>query len=227
LSFLDESSIPPVLGRRANATLLMLARNSDLDQAVRSVRRMEDRFNRRFRYPWTFLNDEDFNENFKLRIAALTSSETTFGVVPSEQWVQPSWINEHRATYERQLMINDHVIYGGSVSYRNMCRFNSGVCNRVLRALEPRLIAAAVLFQASASTTLPMVLARRVCENQFVLVQTEINTITRPDVHYHCDIDFDPFLFMQDSNKTYGFTIALHEYQRTIETLWPTVKGTF
>ncbi len=25
-----------------------------------------------------------------------------------------------------------------------------------------------------------------------------------PDVHFHCDIDFDPFLFMEDHNKTYG-----------------------
>jgi hypothetical protein len=49
----------------------------------------------------------------------------------------------------------------------------------------------------------------------------------RPDVHFHCDIEFDPFLFMQDNNKTYGFTIALYEYQRTIETLWPTVKGLY
>ena len=25
-----------------------------------------------------------------------------------------------------------------------------------------------------------------------------------PDVHFRCDIDFDPFLFMEDHNKTYG-----------------------
>jgi alpha 1,2-mannosyltransferase len=29
---------------------------------------------------------------------------------------------------------------------------------------------------------------------------------------------------MEDTNKTYGFTIALYEYRRTIETLWPTVQ---
>ena len=26
---------------------------------------------------------------------------------------------------------------------------------------------------------------------------------SRPDVHFHCDLDYDPFLFMQDHNKTY------------------------
>jgi hypothetical protein len=52
-------------------------------------------------------------------------------------------------------------------------------------------------------------------------------TQSRPDVEFFCDIEFDPFLFMEDNNKTYGFTISLYEYQRTIETLWPTVKGIF
>lgn len=26
----------------------------------------------------------------------------------------------------------------------------------------------------------------------------------RPDVRYFCDLDYDPFLFMEDSNKIYG-----------------------
>ena len=33
-----------------------------------------------------------------------------------------------------------------------------------------------------------------------------------------------PFLFMEENNKTYGFTIAIFEYQRTIESLWDTVR---
>ena len=24
-----------------------------------------------------------------------------------------------------------------------------------------------------------------------------------PDVHFHCDVNYDPFLFMEDHNKTY------------------------
>jgi len=43
----------------------MLARNSDLEGAVRSVRELEDRFNRQFGYPYVFLNEEPFTDNFK------------------------------------------------------------------------------------------------------------------------------------------------------------------
>lgn len=53
------------LRRRANATLLMLARNSEVDGAVRSVREMEDRFNRKYHYPWVFLNEQPFSDEFK------------------------------------------------------------------------------------------------------------------------------------------------------------------
>lgn len=43
----------------------MLARNSDLKGALLSVRAMEDRFNRRYNYPYVFLNEEEFSEDFK------------------------------------------------------------------------------------------------------------------------------------------------------------------
>ena len=56
---------------RANATILMLARNSDVEGAVRSVRELEDRFNRKFGYPWVFLNEEDFDDNFKRYVESL------------------------------------------------------------------------------------------------------------------------------------------------------------
>ncbi|KAF9436101.1 alpha 1,2-mannosyltransferase 2.4.1 [Entomortierella beljakovae] len=46
-----------------------------------------------------------------------------------------------------------------------------------------------------------------------------------PDVKYSCDIDFDPFLYMQDNNKKYAFTISLYEYPETIHGLWNTTKG--
>jgi alpha 1,2-mannosyltransferase len=47
----------------------MLARNSDVDDAVRSVREMEDRFNAKYRYPWVFLNEEPFSDDFKRCVA--------------------------------------------------------------------------------------------------------------------------------------------------------------
>ena len=52
-------------GSRANATFVILARNSDLEGTIRAVRSIEDRFNRDYRYPYVFLNDEPFSDDFK------------------------------------------------------------------------------------------------------------------------------------------------------------------
>ena len=57
----------------------------------------------------------------------MINGEVTFGLVPHEHWFQPDWIDEDRARAGREKMVADNIIYGGSVSYRNMCRFNSGV----------------------------------------------------------------------------------------------------
>lgn len=74
----DHHEAPPhTEARRANATLLMLARNSDIDGAVSSVRAVEDRFNAKFGYPWVFLNEVPFSDEF--RRCALFTTLLSFG----------------------------------------------------------------------------------------------------------------------------------------------------
>lgn len=44
------------------ATMVMLVRNREIREALSSMRSVEDRFNRKFHYPWTFLNDKPFTK---------------------------------------------------------------------------------------------------------------------------------------------------------------------
>ncbi|KAL4792995.1 nucleotide-diphospho-sugar transferase [Aspergillus venezuelensis] len=46
-----------------------------------------------------------------------------------------------------------------------------------------------------------------------------------PGVELFCDIPYDPFLFMKENDKKYSFVISMYEYEKTIPTLWDTVKG--
>lgn len=46
-----------------------------------------------------------------------------------------------------------------------------------------------------------------------------------PGIKLFCDLDYDPFVFMQLNDKKYGFTISLHEYPATIPTLWDETKA--
>jgi alpha 1,2-mannosyltransferase len=127
----QASSSPP---RRANATLVMLARNTDLNGVISSVEQLEARFNRKFNYPWVFLNDEPFSTDFKRyvitlsraaslscfvrRVSVLTDADVSFGLVPKEHWVQPDWIDEGRAQEGRNKLVRQGVIYGGKFIIR-------------------------------------------------------------------------------------------------------------
>ncbi|KAH9018225.1 glycosyltransferase family 15 protein [Lactarius deliciosus] len=183
----DEEHVPDAV-LRANATLLMLSRNSEIDGAVRTVKELEDQFNHKYRYPWVFLNEQPFTEDFKRRVSILTSGPVYFEKIPDKYWYQPKWINETYAQEERRKMEDDGVIYGDSVSYRNMCRYNSGFFYR-----------------------------------QPLLQNFKYYWRIEPGTSFHCDVNFDPFVFMQENNKVYGFTITLYEFPRTIESLWSTV----
>lgn len=175
--------------RKANAAFVILARNGDLKGISSSVKQMEDRFNKKFKYPYVFLNEEPFSDEFKKQMNSIIGSSAEFGLIPHDHWYQPASIDETRASAAREKMIKNQVIYGGSVPYRNMCRYNSGFFFR------------------------------------HELVQKyKYYWRIEPDVTFYCDIDYDPFLIMQDQNKTYGFTVSLYEYPETIPTLWDTVK---
>lgn len=111
---------------RANATFVTLARNSDLWEIVKSIRQVEDRFNRNYGYDWVFLNDKPFNAEFKAVTTSLISGKTHYGEISHEHWSFPDFIDQDKARKVREDMAQRKIIYGDSVSYRHMCRFESG-----------------------------------------------------------------------------------------------------
>ncbi|KAK4154560.1 nucleotide-diphospho-sugar transferase [Chaetomidium leptoderma] len=113
-------------GPRMNATFVTLARNSDVWEIAKSIRQVEDRFNRRYNYDWVFLNDKPFDDTFKTVTSSLVSGKTHYGLIPEEHWSFPEWIDQDKAKKVREDMKEAKIIYGDSISYRHMCRFESG-----------------------------------------------------------------------------------------------------
>ncbi|KAJ3087933.1 alpha 1,2-mannosyltransferase 2.4.1 [Quaeritorhiza haematococci] len=175
--------------RRANAAIVVLCRNSELSQIRRAVREFEDRFNRRFGYPYVFINDEPFTEEFKAQMKRTTMNPIEFVTTVDGSWGYPSHINITLADECRARMAEDGVHYGGSLSYRNMCRFYSGWFFR-----HP------------------------------ALAKYKWYMRLEPGVQFYCDVDYDPFLFMEENGKQYGFVITIRDIPETIPTLWSTVK---
>ncbi|KAJ5832792.1 glycolipid 2-alpha-mannosyltransferase [Penicillium riverlandense] len=111
---------------RVNATFVTLARNGDLWDLISSIRSVEDRFNRNYHYDWVFLNDVDFDDEFKKLTTALVSGTTHYGKIPKEHWSYPDFIDQKKAQEAREEMGRKKIIYGDSESYRHMCRYESG-----------------------------------------------------------------------------------------------------
>ena len=113
-------------GARMNATFVTLARNSDLWEIVKSIRQVEDRFNRKYNYDWVFLNDKPFDDAFKQVTTSLISGKTHYGEIGPDHWGFPDFIDQDKARKVREDMAQRKIIYGDSISYRHMCRYESG-----------------------------------------------------------------------------------------------------
>ncbi|EEB05997.1 alpha-1,2-mannosyltransferase [Schizosaccharomyces japonicus yFS275] len=170
---------------RENATLVVLCRNDDLEDVLSSMQSLEDRFNKRYHYPWLFLNEVPFTNAFKNATGRMTDSKIEFVTLAPEEWELPTSIDLTQLAHTLRVMTENQVIYGGSLSYRLMCRFNSGFFFRV-----PKLL------------------------------QYDYYWRVEPGIKFHCDLDYDPFTFMREHDKMYGFVIAIREFPNTIPTLW-------
>ncbi|PWW79451.1 Glycosyltransferase Family 15 protein [Tuber magnatum] len=111
---------------RVNAAFVVLARNSELEGVIQSVKSIERHFNRWYNYPYVFLNDEEFNATFKSTIINYTSGTVEFGSIPKTMWGFPDWVDKDEATESIAKQGDAAIMYGGMASYHHMCRFYSG-----------------------------------------------------------------------------------------------------
>lgn len=113
---------------RASAVLVMLAKNTEVKGAIASVRSVQEQFNDAFGYPWVFLNNVEWSEEFKRKVGKAVGEgiDVKFETIPKEMWGYPEWIDQDRARRNMQVMKEKKIQYGGSESYRHMCRFNAG-----------------------------------------------------------------------------------------------------
>ncbi|KAI8906412.1 nucleotide-diphospho-sugar transferase [Gorgonomyces haynaldii] len=181
---------PPPGEERANAVYVVFCRNSDLNGMVSSMQQLEASFNARYNYPYVFLNDVPFTDEFKQAMQKNTNASVKFGVLDRKKmWDEPQWIDKLKAAEQRielgKLIAGKGTSYWFSVSYRQMCRFYSGWFFR-----HP------------------------------LLQGYEFYWRVEPDVKFYCQIRRDPFMFMKKNNKVYGYNIMMPEYMPTIASLW-------
>lgn len=120
--YLDET-----MNQRENATMMTLVKSTELYNLLPTIRNFEDRFNKNFHYDWVFINNEKFTESFQAQVKNICSGSVTFIQLPESMWSYPEFIDQKAATIARHQMRRRGIKYGGSIAYRHMCRFFSGL----------------------------------------------------------------------------------------------------
>lgn len=181
--------------QKQNAAFVMLTQNSELEDVLKTMESLELKFNQWFQYPYVFLNDEPFTQEFQDAVQGHTPAKVEFGVIPTDNWDFPEDL-ESRDTGKRSSTnvqfdsnFEDQedrgILYGGMKSYHKMCRFYSGFFYK-----HP------------------------------LVQQYEWYWRIEPDVKFFCSTTYDPFYEMQKHEKKYGFTIIIDEIYWTIPSLF-------
>ena len=198
-TFYDECITPEKAAAstpRESAVIFMLARNEEADKAARTVRNLERNFNRWYKYPWVFLNDEPFDERFITKVSKYLTNGTTatFHSIGSDMWGWPAQFGEKQQANAMKMW--DDMVDGTSddfkkgvkvqkTGYHHMCRFNSGFFY-----------------------------------DHPAMQEYKWYWRVEPGVSFTCEVPYDPFHHMAIRNKTYGYTIALWEVGRMAPNLF-------
>ena len=110
---------------KQNAVITILCRNSDEDGIAKTLENFEERFNSKYNYPYVFLNDKEFTDEFKERLNKVTRNNAKYGKVKSVDWDMPNTIDISRAEKYWKEMMTKNIPYADRISYHNMCRYFS------------------------------------------------------------------------------------------------------
>ncbi|KAI8819331.1 glycolipid 2-alpha-mannosyltransferase-domain-containing protein [Fimicolochytrium jonesii] len=189
-------------GERASAAIVILSRNKELDDVIHTLRTFEPVFNAKYRYPYVFLNDKKWDPSFKRKVAAFLSA------------VRGENISESDDRYLRfGLIEKEHWSWPTSVN-------------------EKRARAHMALDAKNGVPYADMDSYHHMCRYQSgfffkheLLKDFKYYWRVEPDVDYYCPLSYDPLLYMQKTNKKYGFNIVAPEFMATVPSLGKTVKA--
>uniref|UniRef100_A0A0W0FB45 Putative nucleotide-diphospho-sugar transferase n=1 Tax=Moniliophthora roreri TaxID=221103 RepID=A0A0W0FB45_MONRR len=111
------------VSERPNAIILMLIPPSRLQQATLALLNVENRFNRRLKYPYALFMSKDelatVSDDVKAKISWITEGRAEFVALTEESWEIPEF-------YDQTLIDTSLLDISFSKGYCQMCRFYSG-----------------------------------------------------------------------------------------------------
>jgi mannosyltransferase len=178
---------------------------------VSAMKDLEATWNHKFNYPWTFFNDVPFTEEFKKLTQAETKAKCIYGAHTS--LLHGHLFDKTCTDSHTELIPKEHWEVPSWIS-------------------EDLMAESAKVLEENGIQYAGQLSYHQMCRwnsglfyKHPALKHTKYYWRVEPKVHFFCDVDYDVFRFMQDHNKTYGFTINLYDAPKSIPSLWPeTIK---
>ncbi|KAF9465879.1 nucleotide-diphospho-sugar transferase [Collybia nuda] len=108
---------------RPNGVIFILVSPKRITQALMALYNVEDRFNRRLKYPYVLFTAADeadaITAEIREKVDYITEKRATFAIVQPEAWGIPAGL-------DKSLVDESIHKIGFTIGYRSMCRFYSG-----------------------------------------------------------------------------------------------------
>ncbi|PWN33815.1 nucleotide-diphospho-sugar transferase, partial [Meira miltonrushii] len=199
--------VPANRTAKPKAAFVALVRERQLHGLMMTMRDLQITFNEQpdNNYKYIFLSEKPFTPFFKNRMAAFLQDfpsppEVEYGLVPKEDWDIPSHINMTKAQERWNRMSKTRIPYGGSKSYRQMCRFYS---NTIF--FHPLLKDLDYVWRIEPDT-------KHLCKYVSHYKKGSDGVLRW--------VERDPFRYMKEHGKKYAFSIAMKEYAGSVRTLF-------
>lgn len=210
---------------RANAAFVVLARNSEIDGVILSMRSLERRFNQWFNYPWIFLNDEPFTDEFIERVEEVASGDFEFGVIPGDRWrfkdqpvPQQTEKNSQKGKQEGKKKAGKRQKKEPQTNIKES--FDTIFFNEAVESQGDRGI---MYGNMPSYHSMCRFYSGYFFEHPLVK-KLDWYWRVEPEVDFYCDLTYDPFIEMEKHGKKYGYTIAIKELVDTVPNLFRFTK---
>lgn len=162
-------------------------------------------WNGKFNYPYIFFNDVEFTQEFKQKTQAATKAKCQYGThppfYPSPEDLWLTFVTElvPKEHWEVPDWINMELFYeSAKVLEEQDIQYSSKISYHQMCRWNSGLF-----------------------YKHPALAEYRYYWRIEPNVRFFCDVDYDVFRYMEDGNKTYGFTINLYDAPQSIPSLWP------
>lgn len=181
-----------------SSAMLIVCKNNDLSSILKTMDNFENKFNKKFHYPWIFISEEFLTKDFSAKVFEAASSDVVVTQIPKAYWSMPCGVNrKNMNSYMMNRKNREQTMDKRGKSRGNMMNRSKDGCNddkdeNSTENFSPQM-------NRFLSGFLPKLDSLR-----------DIKYVwnVKPGDELRCNLNFNPFKVMFDEKKIFGFAMT-------------------